>query len=123
MRIKATKMDGCGNSFLIVDEMRTPLAGFDRSLISTTLATQHETDGVIYLDRQQELPMMRIFDCDGTEETMCGNGLRCATRYLRDTYISSDMFSIITGDGKKEVLVHGDLVEAKLGEARNYRQN
>ena len=122
MRIKATKMDGCGNSFLIVDEMRTPLAGFDRSQISTALAMQHETDGVIYLDRQQGLPTMRIFDCDGTEETMCGNGLRCATRYLRDTYISSDMFSIITGDGKKDVLVHDDLVEANLGEARDYRQ-
>ena len=123
MRIKATKMDGCGNSFLIVDEMRTPLAGFDRAQISNALAMQHETDGVIYLDRQQGLPTMRIFDCDGTEETMCGNGLRCATRFLRDTYISSDMFSIITGDGKKEVLVHDDLVEANLGEVRNYWQD
>lgn len=122
MRIKATKMDGCGNSFLIVDEVRTPLAGFDRTLISNALATQHDTDGVIYLDRQQNIPAMRIFDCDGTEETMCGNGLRCATRYLRDTYISSDSFSIVTGDGMKEVLVKDDLVEVNLGEARDYRQ-
>lgn len=122
MRIKATKMDGCGNSFLIVDEMRTPLAGFDRTLISSALSMQHDTDGVIYLDRQQGIPTMRIFDCDGTEETMCGNGLRCATRYFRDTYISTDRFSIVTGDGMKEVLVNDDLVEVNLGEARDYRQ-
>lgn len=122
MRIKATKMDGCGNSFLIVDEMRTPLAGFDRTQISNALAMQHDTDGVIYLDRQQGIPTMRIFDCDGTEESMCGNGLRCATRYFRDTYISTDRFSIVTGDGMKEVLVNDDLVEVNLGEARDYLQ-
>lgn len=124
MRIKATKMDGCGNSFLVVDEMKTPLAGFDRSLISRALAAQHETDGILYIDvdRLQRIPSMRIFDCDGTEETMCGNGLRCATRYFRDTYIAYDMFSIITGDGIKEVRVINDLTEVNLGEARDYWQ-
>lgn len=122
MRIKATKIDGCGNSFLIVDEMKTPLVGIDRSLISNALATQHETDGIIYVDRLCGIPTMRIFDSDGTEETMCGNGLRCATRYLRDTYISSDTFSILTGDGKKEVRVIDDLIEVSLGEARNYQE-
>lgn len=122
MRIKATKMDGCGNSFLVVDEMKTPLAGFDRSLISNALATQHETDGILYVDWLHGMPTMKIFDSDGTEETMCGNGLRCATRYLRDTHISSDMFSIVTGDGRKEVRVIDDLTEVNLGEARDYRQ-
>jgi diaminopimelate epimerase len=122
MRIKATKMDGCGNSFLIVDEMKTPLGGFDRSLISNALATQHETDGIVYVDWLQGAPTMKIFDSDGTEETMCGNGLRCATRYLRDTHILNDMFSIVTGDGKKQVRVIDDLIEVNLGEARNYRQ-
>jgi diaminopimelate epimerase len=117
-------MDGCGNSFLVVDEMRTPLAGFDRSLILNALATQHETDGILYVDvdRIQEMPTMKIFDCDGTEETMCGNGLRCATRYLRDTHIANDRFSIVTGDGRKEVCVINDLTEVNLGEARDYRR-
>ena len=124
MRIKATKMDGCGNSFLIVDEMKTSLAGFDRPLISTALAAQHETDGILYVDvdRLQKMPLMRIFDCDGTEETMCGNGLRCATRFFRDTYIAHDIFSIITGDGTKEVSIVNDLTQVNLGKARGYRQ-
>ena len=124
MRIKATKMDGCGNSFLVVDEMKTPLAGFDRSLISSVLAAQHKTDGILYVDvdRLQKMPLMRIFDCDGTEETMCGNGLRCATRFFRDTYIARDIFSIITGDGTKEVSIVNDLTQVNLGKARDYRQ-
>lgn len=124
MRIKATKMDGCGNSFLVVDEMKTPLAGFDRSLISSALAAQHETDGILFVDvnRLQKMPSMKIFDCDGTEETMCGNGLRCATRYFRDTYVANDKFSIVTGDGQKAVNVIEDLTEVDLGEARDYRQ-
>jgi len=124
MRIKAIKMDGCGNSFLVVDELKTPLAGFNRSVISNALATQHDTDGILFVDvdRSQGTPTMKIFDRDGTEETMCGNGLRCATRYLHDMYIRNGNFSIITGDGKKDVRVIDDLTEVNLGEARDYRQ-
>jgi len=122
MRIKAIKMDGCGNSFLLVDEMRTPLSGYDRAQISRTLADQHDTDGVLYVDRQNNTPTMKIFDRDGTEETMCGNGLRCATRYFRDTYINDDRFSIVTGDGEKKVSVQDNLVEVNLGTARDYQQ-
>ncbi|PXX14686.1 diaminopimelate epimerase [Nitrosomonas ureae] len=122
MRIMATKMDGCGNSFLLVDEMKNPVPGFDRARISHALATQHDTDGILYVDQQQGMPTMKIFDRDGTEETMCGNGLRCATRYFRDTYVHSNVFNIITGDGMKEVFVDNDCVEVNLGAARDYRQ-
>ncbi|OQW43325.1 MAG: hypothetical protein A4S08_00760 [Proteobacteria bacterium SG_bin4] len=122
MRIKATKMDGCGNSFLVIDEMQTPLEGFDRAQISSALATQQETDGILYVDRMQGALTMKIFDRDGTEETMCGNGLRCATRYFRDRYVTSDVFTIITGDGAKEVVVEQELVEVNLGQVRDYRQ-
>ncbi|PSJ18913.1 diaminopimelate epimerase [Nitrosomonas supralitoralis] len=122
MRIMATKMDGCGNSFLLVDEVKNPLPGFDRARISNALATQHDTDGILYVDQQQGMPTMKIFDRDGTEETMCGNGLRCATRYFRDTYVGNDVFNIITGDGTKEVVVDNESVEVNLGAARDYRK-
>lgn len=74
MRIRATKMDGCGNSFLVVDEIKTPLAQYDRTKISNALAVQHNTDGILYIDHHLGMPTMKIFDRDGTEETMCGNG-------------------------------------------------
>lgn len=122
MRIRATKMDGCGNSFLVIDEIKNPLARFDRTKISNALAVQHNTDGILYLDQQHGMPTMKIFDRDGTEETMCGNGLRCATRYFRDQYISSNIFPIVTGDGIKEVTVDNELVEVNLGSARDYCQ-
>lgn len=120
MRIRATKMDGCGNSFLVVDEIKTPLAGYDRTKISNALATQHDTDGILYIDQQFGMATMKIFDRDGTEETMCGNGLRCATRYFRDQYISRNVFPIATGDGIKEVTVDNELVEVNLGPARDF---
>lgn len=122
MRIKATKMDGCGNSFLVIDEMRTPLGGFDRAQISSALAEQHDTDGILFVDQMHNRLSMQIFDRDGTEETMCGNGLRCATRYFRDHYVADDVFTIFTGDGAKEVVVERELVEVNLGDARDYQQ-
>lgn len=122
MRIRAIKMNGCGNSFLVIDEMQTPLEGFDRSQISSALATQHDTDGILYVDRMHGALTMKIFDRDGTEETMCGNGLRCATRYFRDRYVAADVFTIVTGDGAKEVVVEQELVEVNLGEARDFKK-
>ena len=46
---------------------------------------------------------MRIFDRDGTEEQCVEIGLRCATRYLRDTHISNDNFRSpqVTAEGSK----------------------
>ncbi|SET19395.1 diaminopimelate epimerase [Nitrosomonas marina] len=122
MRIKAIKMDGCGNSFLVVDEMKTPLAEMDKVHLSKAMAIQHDTDGILYVNFLQGMPTMRIFDRDGTEETMCGNGLRCATRYFRDNYIPNDCFTIMTGDGIKHVRTNNHTVEVNLGKVREYQQ-
>ena len=56
-------------------------------------------DGLIVCSRHP--PSMRIFNSDGTEASMCGNGIRCAARYFADTGISGEKFGVRTLDGVK----------------------
>jgi len=60
-----------------------------------SLCLQHELDGVIfYHDRT-----MRIFNDDGSEAEMCGNGLRCLIAYLWDNGEREETYTIHTKGG------------------------
>ncbi len=87
------KMQGTGNDFIIVDERRESLkferlysnTKSDRAEIAKHLCEVFKTDGVMYvLNSQTANAMMRIFNADGSEALMCGNGLRCFGRYVLD---------------------------------------
>ena len=68
-------------------------------------------------------PRMRIFDRDGTEATMCGNGIRCAARYFRDHgCVTGSHFTIATLDGPKPVSLENRWVTVDMGRARGYRR-
>ncbi|MFD9698196.1 diaminopimelate epimerase [Lentzea sp. NPDC059081] len=80
-------------------------------------------DGVLffYPDHERGLRMI-FFDCDGTWEAMCGNGLRCVTRYAADRGLIDGSGVIVTDDGPKPVRVDGTGADVVLGPAREVRQ-
>lgn len=88
--MKFYKMQGTGNSFVIVDEEQFPVALYeqlnvDRKQLAVKLCDFFKTDGVLHVMPSAEAEsMMRIFNADGSEALMCGNGLRCFGRYVMD---------------------------------------
>lgn len=75
------KFQGCGNDFLIIEEKD----GVNYEKLSKCICDRHYgigADGMI-LVRQDPLSM-RIFNQDGSEATMCGNGIRCFVCYCRN---------------------------------------
>jgi diaminopimelate epimerase len=86
--IEFVKYHGLGNDFILIDNRHTP-----KPLVSPELALQMcdrhfgiGADGVIFA-----LPgaagtdyTMRIFNADGSEPEMCGNGIRCLAQFLAD---------------------------------------
>jgi len=62
-------------------------------------------------------PTMRMFNPDGSE-AMCGNGLRCLAKLLRDRGKLEDGGEILTIDGPKRIHFEGNFVEAEMGLAR-----
>ncbi|OIP93363.1 MAG: diaminopimelate epimerase [Syntrophobacteraceae bacterium CG2_30_61_12] len=80
-----TKMTGCGNDFIIIDNRRAELNAFEPAALARSLCRRRLSvgaDGLILIETDPEVDFRwRFFNCDGSEAEMCGNGARCAARY------------------------------------------
>ena len=78
--IKFTKMVGAGNDFVVIDSIHK-----DYSKLAKVLCQRRTgigADGALVLEKSKKADFkMRIFNADGSEAEMCGNGLRCAVLY------------------------------------------
>lgn len=88
MMIKLIKCHGSGNDFLLIDEMDRDY-GFTeerRAELAKQLCDRDSSlgaDGILYILTSEKADgRMRVFNSDGSEASMCGNGLRCAGRYI-----------------------------------------
>ena len=79
-----TKMHGLGNDYLYVYDEVPP----DIAELSIRLSDRHfgaGSDGMIYIGPSDVADFkMRIFNADGSEAMMCGNGIRCVGKYVFD---------------------------------------
>ena len=100
--MRFTKMQGLGNDFLLihgpVPEGAAPL--------SAALCDRHfgvGADGVIFVSPSPIADCaMHIFNADGSEAKMCGNGIRCVGKYLHDKgLIQKDRLTVETLSGVK----------------------
>jgi len=118
-------MHGCHNNFILVDEFNGEIfEEKSRFVVSICALTEWEIiDSVLFLSRTNDADcMMRIFDRDGSEETMCGNGIRCVAKYYFDHYSSSVDVCIKTLDGLKYVKRVGDHVRVNMGQPRDFKK-
>ncbi|HLT23614.1 MAG TPA: diaminopimelate epimerase [Ignavibacteria bacterium] len=84
------KYSGAGNKFIIFDNLSDDIA--DRSEMVVSLfknGANDEVDGVIFLEKGDPGDFsMNYFNRDGTADSLCGNGLRCTTRFISDNALS-----------------------------------
>lgn len=84
--IRFSKMHGCGNNYIYVYLPENPIP--DLSTASIEWSRQHfgiGSDGLITIDHSEVADFrMRIFNNDGSEAMMCGNGVRCCGKFVRD---------------------------------------
>jgi diaminopimelate epimerase len=82
-RVALTKMHGACNDFLILDRRASPVEALDSfALRVCERRTGVGADGLIAIDASASGVVMRTFNADGSEAEMCGNGIRCAARWL-----------------------------------------
>ncbi|MEK4536961.1 diaminopimelate epimerase [Peribacillus sp. FSL K6-1552] len=89
MIIEGLKSHGSGNDFLIIDELTTTLTFTEeeRKNLAQTLCNREKlgADGILFVMKSEHADArMRVFNADGSEASMCGNGLRCVARYAND---------------------------------------
>lgn len=87
MKLHFSKYAGCGNDFILFDNRNQTFPSENRALISR-LCHRHKgigADGVILLENSQKADFrMRIFNSDGGEAEMCGNGIRCLLMFIHE---------------------------------------
>ena len=88
--MKFTKMHGAGNDFIIINAIQENLSE-DYGDLSLRLCNRNfgiGADGLILVLPSKKYDIrMRIFNADGTEPEMCGNGIRCFARYVYENKI------------------------------------
>jgi len=102
--IPFTKASACGNDFLIIEGLHAPadMAAFTRKICNRN--TGVGADGVEWLfpDQKSEADVRaRLFNSDGSEAEISGNGTRCVAAYWISQH-SGDSVSVRTGAGIKE---------------------
>ena len=129
MEIPFLKMHGLGNDYVYLDLVRQPeLAELDFAAFARWASDRHRGiggDGVILIQRgdgESHLGM-RIFNADGSEGEMCGNGVRCLMRYgYGQGYAPADL-AVRTRAGliRGEVMADGQ-VRVDMGRPRFERR-
>lgn len=117
--MKFTKMHGIGNDFVMIDCLRDPLPeetlpGLSRKLNDRRFGIGG--DGIILVlpSRVADL-RMRMFNPDGSEAEMCGNGIRCFAKYAYDRkLVDETQLKVETAAGVKtlKLLTRGGKVES-----------
>ena len=105
------KMHGCGNCYIYVDTTRFPIPDPQRaSRLWSDVHTGIGSDGLILVGRREDGDFtMRIFNADGSEGRMCGNGARCVGKFIYDKRLSdATEIDLHTLSGVKHLSLHVD---------------
>lgn len=128
--VKFTKAVATGNDFIILDRARTKrgpgpgdLADFAKAVCERRRSVG--ADGLLVIERSKGADFrMRIFNPDGSEASMCGNGSRCAALYARRSgIVKKSHMRIETLAGILRAQVKGDVVRVRLTDPKDIRWN
>ncbi len=101
--MKFTKMQGAGNDYVYVNCFEETLSQ-DIATLAREVSDRHKgigSDGLILICPSEKADaQMRMFNADGSESEMCGNGVRCVAKYVYDHGIAqTETLKIETGAG------------------------
>ncbi len=121
--MKFTKMHGIGNDYVYINCFEETVD--NPNDLAIKISDRHfgvGSDGLILIKPSEKAPFkMDMYNADGSQSEMCGNGLRCVAKYLYDKgMIKQDQFDIETGAGVLKINItpnngKADLIEINMG--------
>ena len=109
--IRFTKMQGLGNDYIYINTDLYPINNPEEFAIQWSKPhTGIGSDGLILISRSNKADFkMRIFNADGTEAMMCGNGSRCVGKYVYDHHLTDKTeIDLDTLSGINHITLHPD---------------
>ena len=119
MKIRFTKMHGCGNDYVYINGFSEHIANEDKPGFVKTVSDRHfgiGSDGVIFINPSDIADFeMEMYNSDGTRAQMCGNGIRSVAKYVYDRHLTDKEEMTIESMGKiKYITVFPENGKAKL---------
>ncbi len=116
------KMHGLGNDYIVIDNREEKISGKQAAELAKRLCERRFSvgaDGLLLVSNSKVGDVkMRIFNADGSEAEMCGNGIRCFAKYCYENgVVKKNEFSVETLSGIKSVwltLQHGEVSAVKV---------
>jgi diaminopimelate epimerase len=99
--INFIKMQGLGNDFVLIDSRKEDLDQLDLKELAVELCDRHfgiGADGLLLIWPSPKAHYrMQVINPDGSEAEMCGNGIRCFTKYVYETdQLKEEVISVET---------------------------
>ncbi len=118
--MRFTKMHGIGNDYIYVDCFKEQFPD-DPAELARRMSDRHfgvGGDGLIFICPSSSVnARMRMFNADGSESEMCGNGIRCVAKYLFDHGLADQRrLKIETGAGV--LVLDLEVVDDKVARVR-----
>ena len=125
--VRFVKMQGNGNDFIIIDEFKKITVKEKRNFAIQACDRRFGigADGVLFLLKSSVADVkMELFQPDGSEAEMCGNGVRCLVTYaINSGYIPRGKVTIETKAGVLEVKAKKGSVVVDMGEPKFARRD
>lgn len=123
MKIKFTKMHGLGNDFILIDCINqavsyklSAISELSKRICNRRFGIGADQILLLYPSKNADF-RMRIFNADGSEVEMCGNGIRCLAKYIWDRGLSEKtVLDIETPAGNIRPEKKGRMVRVDMGE-------
>lgn len=125
--IEFTKLVATGNDFILIDNGRKKVESKVGSLsrFAKIICDRRRSiggDGLLVLEGSRNADVtMRIFNPDGSEAGMCGNGSRCIAYYTANRGITGDKLSIETKAGILHAIVRRNMVKIEMTQPKDFR--
>ena len=119
MNIKAFKMDGLGNDFVIIDNRQKVTSLSKEQVIKICDRNFIGCDQLILIEKDNTADAhLKFFNSDGGESGACGNGTRCVADLIsKENGNKTIILTTLSGNLKSEIL-NNNLVTTEIGNAK-----
>lgn len=115
MQLQFTKMQGLGNDYIYINDSDNQLKNLDE--LARQLSCRHfgvGSDGLIVVKPSRRADFfMEMYNADGSQGKMCGNGIRCFCKYIYDQGLTQQnclMIETLSGIKEVQLLFEDDTV-------------
>jgi diaminopimelate epimerase len=119
--MKFWKMHGLGNDYVVIDNRDRRIGDDEAAELALKLCKRRFSigaDGVLFVSNSTSADAkMRIFNADGSEAEMCGNGIRCFAKYCYENNIARKgelVIETLAGNKRTWLTVEGGVVQSVM---------